>query len=71
MFSYFSYLVLDASLAGMILPFYPISNFSIGFSLVSYFPEEFAGIFFPSLDAALLVLWLIYIDWRHKISNFI
>jgi len=62
---------LDASLAGWIMPFYPFSNFAIGNSPFGNLPEPLNTIFFPCLDAALIVLWLIYIEWKHKISDFI
>lgn len=65
------HLVLDASLAGWIMPFYPFSNFAIGMNPISNLPEPLNEIFFPSLDATLLVLWIIYIEWKHKISDFI
>ncbi len=67
----FIHLLLDLTLAGMIKPLYPFSNFMIGFSIISLLPEELKNLFFPSLDAALLVLWLIYLEWKHKISSFI
>ena len=67
----FIHLILDATVAGNIQPFYPFSDFTIGNNVTAFMPEPLDTIFFPSLDAALLVLWLIYIEWRHKISNFI
>jgi len=65
------HLILDASLAGQIMPFYPVSSYSIGINLINYLPLPLADIFFPILDAALLVLWIVYIEWKHKISDFI
>ncbi len=67
----FIHLFLDAAVAGSIMPFYPFSDFKIGNNFVSNLPQPLNSIFFPSLDAALLVLWLIYIEWKHKISDFI
>ena len=67
----FIHLVLDASIAGMIRPFYPFSNFFIGYSITNHLPMPLAQIFFPSLDAILLVLWISYMEWKHRISDFI
>ena len=67
----FIHLVLDAGIAGVIMPIYPISSYTIGFSLVSYLSPTLQGLFFPCLDAALLVLWLVYMEYRHRISDFI
>jgi len=67
----FIHLLLDAFLSGMIKPFYPFSSFAVGFSVVKYLPLQLQNLFFPSLDAVLLVLWLIYLEWRHRISDFI
>jgi len=65
------HLGLDATLSGQIRPFYPLSDFAVGNNTTLFFPEPLAQIFWPCLDAALLVLWLIYIEWKHKISDFL
>jgi len=67
----FIHLILDSVLAGVIFPFYPFNDFSIGLNLYSLLPEKIQDIFFPILDACLLVLWLVYIEVKHKISDFI
>jgi membrane-bound metal-dependent hydrolase YbcI (DUF457 family) len=65
------HLFLDAFLSGRIMPIYPFSQYMINFSVVSYIPANLQSLFFPSLDAILLVLWLVYMEYRHKISDFI
>ena len=65
------HLVLDATLAGYIKPFYPFNYKEIGLNLIDKLPSPLSDIFLPSLDAALLVLWLIHEEWKHKISDFI
>lgn len=65
------HLILDATLAGFIMPFYPFSNLLVGMSFVGVLPYALQQIFFPCLDAALIVLWLVYLEWKHKISDFI
>ena len=67
----FIHLILDATIAGRIMPFYPLSTFSAGNNITALMPEPLNQLFFPSLDAALIILWLIYIEWKHKISDFI
>jgi len=65
----FIHLLLDATLAGIIRPFYPILNFSIGINLINYLPEALKNIFIPSLDAAIFILWLCWMEYRHKLSR--
>ncbi len=62
------HLLLDAVFQGVIIPFYPFSDFSIGLNL---FSGAFAGTMAAGIDAILLILWLVYIELRHKVSDFI
>jgi len=70
-FGVFMHLVLDLIFSGYVMPFYPISTFSVGLNILKYAPEAWRSTIEPSIDAALLVIWLIYIEVRHKISSFI
>lgn len=70
-FGIFVHLALDATLAGTIMPLYPLSNYSIGLNLISYFPLAWQDSILPSIDAVLLILWLISLEVRHKLSSFI
>ena len=65
------HLGLDAVVAGQIRPFYPLSDFAIGNNIVYGLTPQLVSIFWSCLDAALLVLWLIYVEWKHKISDFL
>ena len=67
----FIHLALDAGIAGQIRPLYPLSNIYFGNNITQSMPAPLGEIFFPCLDAALIVLWIIYLEWRHKISDFI
>lgn len=67
----FIHLLLDAIVIGQIRPFYPFSQLIIGLDLVRYLPLAVQNSFIPSLDALLLMLWMIYIEVKHKISSFI
>jgi len=70
-FGIFTHLVLDALIAGMIMPFYPISDLAIGLNLINLFPSAWKDSFIPALDAILLIFWLIYLEIKHRISDFI
>jgi len=65
------HLVLDAVFAGFIVPIYPFSNFYIGLNLFGYLPPALEELAAPSLDAGLLIIYLIYLEVKHKISDFI
>ena len=70
-FGIFIHLLLDATIAGIVMPFYPFSTFSIGLNLINLVPLAWQDTIMPSIDAVLLVLWLISLEVRHKISDFI
>ena len=70
-FGIFIHLLLDATIGGSIMPFYPLSNFSIGLNLVDIFPGPWQATIISVLDATFLILWMISIEVRHKISRFI
>ncbi len=67
----FLHLLLDASFNGSIIPFYPLSNYSVRLNLFGYLPLALEKIASPSLDAGLLIVYLIYLELKHKISDFI
>jgi len=70
-FGIFIHLLLDATISGFVLPFYPISNYSIGLNLIALLPFPWQSTILPTLDAILLILWMIYLEAKHKISQFI
>lgn len=65
------HLALDATIGGYIMPFYPFSTFAVGLNLVSALPPILQQLALPTLDAILLILWLVHEEFRHKISSFI
>ena len=67
----FLHLLLDAIFHGSIMPFYLLSNYAIGLNLFGYLPSALEQIAAPSLDAGLLIVYLIYLELNHKISDFI
>jgi membrane-bound metal-dependent hydrolase YbcI (DUF457 family) len=56
---------------GNIILFYPFSTFALGLNALSWFPEGWRESITPSIDAVLFISWLIYLEWKHKISDFI
>ncbi len=62
---YSFHLLLDGTLVGVIYPFVPFSDMTIGLQLLPLDPMLFAGI-----DAILLILWLYHEEFKHKISDY-
>lgn len=70
-FGIFIHLLLDAILIGKIMPFFPVSSHSLGLNLISLFPASWQNSIMPSLDALLLIIWMISLEFRHKLSRYI
>ena len=70
-FGTFMHLLLDVTFSGVIMPLYPILDFRVGLDLMHFFPEAWKNTIFPSLDALFLIIWMVYLEKKHKISNFI
>lgn len=70
-FGSFTHLFLDSIINGQIMPFYPISSFSIGLNLIGYLPSPLNNLIIPTLEGILLVIWMIYLEIKHKISDYI
>jgi membrane-bound metal-dependent hydrolase YbcI (DUF457 family) len=51
--------------------FYPFSSREFGINLIDYLPEGLRGMALPTLDGILLVVWIVYLELKHKISDFI
>ncbi len=64
------HLILDATISGFIMPFYPFFLFPVGLNLVNLFPLQWQNSIIPTLDAILLIIWIIHIELKHKISDF-
>jgi membrane-bound metal-dependent hydrolase YbcI (DUF457 family) len=65
------HLVLDVIVSGVVMPFYPFITSTIGLNLISFLPERWQSTVLPTLDAILLILWMIYLEAKHRISRFI
>ena len=65
------HLILDATLAGYIQPLYPFSNILIGTGFpFNILPDHIAMIFLATVDGVLFILWILYLEIKHKISDF-
>jgi len=63
--------VLDAIFQGSTMPLYPLFHFSFGLDLIGKLPPALQSSFTSVLDAAILIIWMIYLEIKHKISDFI
>lgn len=70
-FGIFIHLFLDVTISGMVMPFYPFSTLTIGLNLISIMPHPWQSTILPTLDAIMLILWMIYLEVKHKISDII
>jgi membrane-bound metal-dependent hydrolase YbcI (DUF457 family) len=70
-FGSFMHILLDFLVLGSIMPFYPLSYFSFGLNLAYKLPQAMQNSFTGVLDAIILIIWMIYIEVKHKISDFI
>lgn len=66
-----SHIFLDSIFGEQAFFFYPFLLLDYGINLVSYFSKPLQNLFFPTLDGILLVIWLVYLELKHKISDFI
>ena len=63
--------LLDALVGNMSYWFYPFSDHDFGLNLISIVSKDFQSFFMPLLDGILLVIWILYLELKHKISDFI
>ena len=70
-FGIFIHLLLDSTISGVIIPFYPISTFTFGLNIINLVPFPWQSTIIPTLDAILLIFWMIYLELKHKISDII
>jgi len=70
-FGIFIHLLLDWAISGGIMPFFPFSTYATGLNFMALFPEQWQNSILPTLDAVLLIFWMVYLEIRHKISDII
>ncbi len=64
------HILLDILFGGIIMPFYPFSDISIGFNLFAIFPDKLEWMMPHTLDAALLFFWLIWMEFKLKVREY-
>lgn len=78
-FGTLSHIALDGIINGAVMPFYPFSFARFGLDMVGILvPGAVTGSDLPyrltllaGLDAALLVAWLVYEEWKRRIKDYI
>ena len=70
-FGTFMHIFLDATIDWYLSPFLPFSNYQFGLNLFARLPSPLNSLAIPTLDAILFILWLVYLEVKHKISDFI
>lgn len=66
-----THLFLDASFGEVTYLFYPLSTCAYGVNILSSFSLKLQDWLIPTLDGILLVIWIVYLELKHKISDFI
>lgn len=51
--------------------FYPFLNIDFGIKLLRFIPENLRNTVFALMDGIFLVIWISYLELKHKISDFI
>jgi membrane-bound metal-dependent hydrolase YbcI (DUF457 family) len=64
------HLILDGCFGGTILLFYPILTTQFGLNLLSNLPMQIQGSITGVIDFILLAFWIIWMEFRLKISNY-
>ncbi len=65
----FTHLILDAMVRGTIVPFYPFSKLAVGLNLVPY--NDMGNTMILAAEGLLLLSWLGYMYYKHKVKDFI
>lgn len=66
-----THIFLDALFGEVTYLFYPITSQAYGINLLDIFPQDLQDSLLPTLDGVLLFVWIIYLELKHKISDFI
>jgi len=60
------HLILDALVSGVVFLFYPFSDYFVGLNLIRLLPVAWQQTIEPTMDAAILIFWIIYMEVRHN-----
>lgn len=64
------HLLLDMTFGGMLTLFYPVLDFSIGFNLISFFPDKLEWMIPHTIDAILLFFWIFWMEFKLKVRDY-
>lgn len=64
------HLILDSLFWGSVFPFYPLTSIELGLNLLTYFPEDMLGLILPTIDGILLVLWILWMQFKLRIPDY-
>lgn len=64
------HLILDTIFGDKSYLLYPFTQADFGLNIISYLPYNWS-LLMATLDGILLVLWIVYLEAKHKISDFI
>ncbi|OIO43770.1 hypothetical protein AUJ64_01655 [Candidatus Pacearchaeota archaeon CG1_02_39_14] len=65
------HILLDSIFGESAFFFYPLSMANYGIDILSFLPQSVIPWAIPTLDGILLVIWIVYLELKHKISDFI
>lgn len=66
-----THVALDTILGAPSYLLYPLSITDYSIDIFGWINNDIYALFFPLLDGFLIVLWLFYLEWKHKISDVI
>ena len=66
-----THLLFDATISGSVMPFYPLNKISFGINVMQFLPLELQNLLLPCMDAGIFIMWLFWLEYKHKISSFI
>ncbi len=70
-FGTLTHIALDTILGAPSYLFYPISDTNYSLDIFNWVSNEIYPLVFPLIDGFIFVLWMIYLEWKHKISDYI
>jgi len=66
-----THIALDALIQGGVALYYPFSSTFVGLNLVGLLPYPLNDLAIPTVEGIMLIFWLVYLELKHRISDFI
>lgn len=70
-FGIFTHIALDTIIGGESYLFKPWNNNNYAIDIFNWVSNEVYPLVFPLLDGFIFIFWMIYLEWKHKISDYI